>query len=535
MAGISITLAGNFQKLDELKEKAKKTAGSIKDSFKDGLGGKAFAGLSVAAAASFAAVVASLKSAIDAGGELQDMMTKTGASGKGLLILEQAFKNAGLAASDVGGAIGRLQKAMAGLNEDGEPTNEAFSKLKLNLDDLIAMDPAEALEKVGAALGSVEDPAQRTATAMQLFGKSGANLLAVFNDSGAIEQAKTQLGGLTETLPGMAGDFDSVGDAFGALDVKVTQFGTGLAAELIPNLKDAAEWINNLDLTEYGSALGIIINKVSEWADALSPVVEYLKMISGYSAMSWVADKLFNGELTDEDRAKAKQMAESWAKNDPNAMKSGDQREAEKKQKVENFKEAAATAAAPAKKQEAEKAAKDAEKKAEADKKAAEEKEKSRAAAADEYRLEMAIAKAKESGDTDRLAKLEREKKIREEIKRLEGAGFSAAEARKPAEAKVDAEKRAEDLEAKRKDQAEQKKKEIESIQDRLKELGSKKDGLHFESSVGKVSDMQRVGGGGGAVGSGLDYARQQNDILREILSAQKELVRASGTRDTEV
>ncbi len=528
MAGISITLAGNFQKLDELKDKSKKTADSIKASFKDGLAGKAFVGFSAAAAAAFAVVVTSIKSAIDAGGELQDMMTKTGASGKELLVLGQAFKNAGLAAGDVGGAIGRLQKAMAGLNEDGEPTNEAFAKLKLNLDDLIAMDPAAALRKVGESLAGVEDPAQRTAAAMQIFGRSGGNLLAVFADSGALEQARTQLGGLAETLPANAAGFDAVGDAFGAMDVKIKQFGTGLAAELMPNLQAAAEGINNLDLTDWGTGLGMIINQFREWASALEPVAGYLKYISGFALVTGIADKLFGG---DADPEKARKMAEEWAKNDPGYMKGGEQREAEKQEKIEKFKETAANSGASKKAEE--KDAQEAEKKAEAERKAAESKEKSRDIAGEEYNLESAILTARLAGDEKSLAAAERKKAIYEEIKRLEGAGFTAEEARTPAAAKVDAEKKAADLEAKRKAAADAKKQEIESLQSRFEDVTMKKAGLEYQSSVGAVSSMQRIGGGGGAVSSGLDYQRQVADLQRESNNLIRQLIEV--TREVEV
>ena len=170
MAGISITLGGNFGKLDELKNKAHSTAGSIKSAFNSNFGKSLFAGLSAAGAAAFAGIVASMKKAITAGGELSDMMAKTGASGRGLLILQKAFENAGLSANEVGNSIARMQKALAGVNEDGQPTNQVFAKLGLSVRELMAMDPADALMKIGDSISRITDPAQRAAAAMELFG-----------------------------------------------------------------------------------------------------------------------------------------------------------------------------------------------------------------------------------------------------------------------------------------------------------------------------------------------------------------------------
>ena len=77
MAGISITLGGNFGKLDELKGKAHKTAGSIKESFK-GMGkALAFTGIAVSAGAAFSAIAAGAKAAVAAASDLGETISKT--------------------------------------------------------------------------------------------------------------------------------------------------------------------------------------------------------------------------------------------------------------------------------------------------------------------------------------------------------------------------------------------------------------------------------------------------------------------------
>ncbi len=73
------------------------------------------------------------------------------------------------------GGIGRLQKSIY----DG---NEAFGKLGLKLSDLKRLSPIDAMQRVGDAIGNLKSPTDRTKAAMDLFGKSGAKLLQVFND-----------------------------------------------------------------------------------------------------------------------------------------------------------------------------------------------------------------------------------------------------------------------------------------------------------------------------------------------------------------
>jgi hypothetical protein len=536
MAGITINLAGNFGKFDELKDKAHKTAGSIKAAFGSNMGKAMFAGLSVASAAAFAGIVASVKKAIDAGGELQDMMAKTGASGKGLLVLQKAFENAGLAASDVAPALNRMQKALAGINEDGQPTNEAFAKLGLSVGSLMAMDPGAAFMKIGEALAGIQNPAQRAAVAMELFGKSGGNLLAVFTDAGAFEQAATQLGGLADLLPGMAGDADAVGDAFGSIDTKVQQLGAGIAAELMPNLLNVAKWINETDFTEAGTRIGMIGVKVAKVAELMGKVAKLSPAYQLGKAVEWVA--FDGGNMTEKEKADT--AAKSKAESDKLYQESRANAKPASVTAAEVFNPFAADREKMRKDsegkaaKEAERTAKAAEAKAEADRKAAVETEKSRAAAAEECGLEKDMLAARIRGDAERLAKLEREKAIREEIKRLESAGFTAAEARKPAEDKVDAAKKASDIESSRQAAIDEKQRVQEVLAGKVNQSREKLDDLQYQSSVGSISSMQRVGGGGGAVGSGLDYQRQVADLQREANAYLRELIDVS-RRDVEI
>ena len=46
-----------------------------------------------------------------------------------------------------------------------------------------------------------------------------------------------------------------------------------------------------------------------------------------------------------------------------------------------------------------------------------------------------------------------------------------------------------------------------------------------FESTIGAATSMQRIGGGGGAVSSGLDYARQTADLQREANDLTRQLI----------
>lgn len=211
-----------------------------------------------AALAPLAGAFNAVKGSLDLGGELSDISAQTGIAVGDLVVLRQAFQNAGVGADGVGPAINRLQKALAGINEDGEPTNEHLAALGISMARLQSMSPGEQFEAVSAALAGIPDPTQRAATAMGIFGRKGGEMMALFRDTSAMEVARQQVGGLAATMDANANTFDAISDSFGAVQVKGQQLAAGLTAAIAPALSQIAESLNSTDLTGLGEALGSI-------------------------------------------------------------------------------------------------------------------------------------------------------------------------------------------------------------------------------------------------------------------------------------
>ena len=202
-------------------------------------------------AAAFAGVVASMKSALDAGGKLSDMMARTGASGEGLFVMQRAFENAGIAGDKVPGVLNKMQKALAGVNEQGERVqSRVFADLGLSISELQNMDAAQAFRTISESISKIPDPAKRAALAMEIFGRSGGELLVVMNDGKAFSGAAQQIGGLGKTLADNAEKFDKISDSLQTFGIKAQQIGAEVAVELLPALEQMADYINELDLGE---------------------------------------------------------------------------------------------------------------------------------------------------------------------------------------------------------------------------------------------------------------------------------------------
>jgi hypothetical protein len=264
----------------------------------------------------FVAMGAAIKSAIDQGGALQDMMTRTGAAGEGLVVMQRAFENAGLAADSVPDALNKMQKALAGVNEDGDQTAGVFAKLGLSAEALTAMDPAKAFEAIARAISGIKDPATRTARAMEVFGKSGGKALAVLNDPDAFTLAITQVGGLGKTLADNAGSLDKVGDSMSALQTKVSQLAVGFTVELLPALESLAKSSDGVDFSTVGKGLGNLIVQLYDYAEILGTIASYSP--AGF-VIGAAIEKLFGGPA---DMEQAKKDAAQMA--DPNYKRQGD-------------------------------------------------------------------------------------------------------------------------------------------------------------------------------------------------------------------
>ena len=127
--------------------------------------------------------------AIEKGAGLYDLSQQTGVAVKDLVILEQAFENAGASAGMVPRTIMQMQKALA-----SNKTNDIFSNMGLDRDALSKMGAAEQFDAISKGMKNIKDPAERTAAAMKLFGRGGFMLKGLFADPNAVENATKGLG-----------------------------------------------------------------------------------------------------------------------------------------------------------------------------------------------------------------------------------------------------------------------------------------------------------------------------------------------------
>jgi hypothetical protein len=129
--------------------------------------------------------------AIDMGGKLDDLTKRTGMAAGEILLLQKAFELGGSSADAVGGTIDKLRRSIVQAGNESSAQAESFSALGLSVSELKNSTPTEQLEKVASAIMRVGNDSQRSAIAMDIFGKSGGELVPLFsNFAGELEKAK---------------------------------------------------------------------------------------------------------------------------------------------------------------------------------------------------------------------------------------------------------------------------------------------------------------------------------------------------------
>ena len=213
------------------------------------------AGLAAASAAA-AGLAVGVKSALDLGGALSDLSTRTGVAAGQLRILQEAFARNGLSAEQVGPAVNKMQRALVEAGDGAGPTAKAFQTLGLSVESLRGMDASAQFAAIGQAINALPDPAARAAAAMQLFGRSGGEMLTLFANSGAMAEAARSVGDQADILTRNANLFDQASDILGSVATKMQGFFVGVADTLVPALMPLLEAADGIDLSGLGQDLG---------------------------------------------------------------------------------------------------------------------------------------------------------------------------------------------------------------------------------------------------------------------------------------
>lgn len=247
-----------------------------------------------------AALAAGVAHAYNFGSELQDMHDRTGIAVEKLVVLTQALKDSGVEFGALVPALKKMQVALVSVAKGGSA--KAFEQIGLHVSDLLDLDPGEQFERVGAAIAKMENPAARAAAAVELFGKSGMNMLSFFADESAMQTARDSIGEQAKLLGDNAEQFDRISDRLGRVGIKLRGFFVGVAARLAPIMDGLTAVMDKIDLAGMGAALADKLKDAAKWI--IIAIKEPMKTITlmwetmklgAANFVDWFAEALANG------------------------------------------------------------------------------------------------------------------------------------------------------------------------------------------------------------------------------------------------
>ena len=226
-------IGGYTAGLDKAEREAKKRAQAIERAF-DGAANIATAALASIGAAGVAAF-AVLNQQIGNVANFKDLEETTGASAESLASLSVAAAVAGTSVDEIANASLKLTKSLTGVDDESKAAGAALVALGLSIEEFKALDPVERIDALTKAFAKFEDGSEKSAVAMALFGKTGAEQLKVF-------KALEEQGGRTTVLTQQQIDqADAYADAQAKLKAEFEQFAQVQSAQLIPVLVQVQE------------------------------------------------------------------------------------------------------------------------------------------------------------------------------------------------------------------------------------------------------------------------------------------------------
>ena len=262
--GIEQGLKGIQNSLKNLESNTKSSAEGFGNSF-TGMAGavavgelavKAFTGVVNAGFAAARNVIQGFGEALDLGGRLSDLSASTGETAGKLLVLERAFDNSGIGADKVGSSIAKMQKNIEDARDGSGTAANAFAMMGVSVDELEGKLPTEQFKILSSGIQSIDDPTQRAAAAMGVFGKSGAELLPLLtNLDGELGEARDTVGSMAEIMDRRSSVFDAVSDRFKTIGEKVRDFAAGILDKALPAIDAITSALSRIDAAKIGQNL----------------------------------------------------------------------------------------------------------------------------------------------------------------------------------------------------------------------------------------------------------------------------------------
>jgi len=286
---------GGLQKgLSGIEGQAGRTGGAL-GRLRGAAGGAVNALRMIVPAAGVAGLIAIGKKTLDAADAMSKMSQRTGVAVPELAKFQKAADLSDVSMEKVGKSLGLLSKGMVAAQANTGPAAEAFQKLGVRVTDANGKlrSSGDVMMEIAGRFQKMPDGAEKAALAMQLFGKSGMDLIPMLNmGSEAIGKLGTNM---TQEFADKAAAFN---DRITTMQARIGDLTTRLTIALLPAFESVIGLVEKLldgfsnlpgPIQAVVGIVGGLVVALGLLAPVLTPVVIALKGLAGLKIAATIA------------------------------------------------------------------------------------------------------------------------------------------------------------------------------------------------------------------------------------------------------
>ena len=210
--------------------------------------GVSLAAAGAAAATAVVAVVALTKASMNNIDVMSKQARALGLSVSSFQAMAMVAGEAGVEAEQLSKVLVKMQDNIASLGQGSSAQVDQFNRLGVSMASLSGQGADEQFRIIAESLNNIKDPAERTAAALNVFGKSGVDVITMLDGYGA---AVDNAAGFQEKLGIAVSDLDAqqieaANDALGRLGMVAEGIGNSLAVIAAPALVAFADGLQRI-------------------------------------------------------------------------------------------------------------------------------------------------------------------------------------------------------------------------------------------------------------------------------------------------
>jgi hypothetical protein len=247
-----------------------------------------------------------IKGAIDAGGALSDLSEKTGISAETLSSYEYAARMSGTTLDVVAGGLKKLSTNMVEASGGNKEMQAQFKALGISVTDSNGKlkTNEQVLREVSDRFAEMPNGAEKSAIAVRLLGKSGAEMIPMLNGGAAgldnFKKTAEELGLVVKD--GVVKEMEGLGDQFDTISLAGQGVARKLATEMMPAMMAITERF--LEGAKQGGALNLMMEglglgfKALAWV-ALGALEVFQRIGQAFGAIGLAAKQFVTGDFSD--------------------------------------------------------------------------------------------------------------------------------------------------------------------------------------------------------------------------------------------